>query len=869
MDGGFNARFKTEDSSSLFLRAVKRGEGCEIVYISEGITKYGYTSAELVTGRVGWDGIVHGEDREDFLSCLNAQLETGEGGYCEQYRITAKDGRVCLVSSYRNIVRGADGQIYIESCVLDRNACETGLERQQSFFTWQNATNDILKSLHVSDASEGMDLLMEHLGRHAGLSRVMFFIDSADNQQAKLSNQWCAPGVRPRRGTGRETLGFSYGSGIPGLNDALGLSGLCAYDSGLVPDGYSRIFPGAKAAVFLPVSSYGQRYGVLLLEECAYERRWDADILAFFRRTAKLADSAIRRLRGERALTESHRVCETVLDNISSYIYVTDIETHRLIFVNRAFKRDFGDSCIGKTCWSAVHGYLGEECLACIRSTGQNGQSGYAEVYIEKTSDWLGLSSGIVPWTDGRPVRLINGHKITDIKMHEASMRQMSLMDPLTGLPNRYSCDEDLHTAMEIAEKTGESGYIVFIDMDDFKIINDGFGHDYGDAILVEFADFLRNSIPPQHTIYRFGGDEFVLLIHPGSGGNVEEIVETLLARARQPWKPKDKQFYCTVSVGVAAYPAENGSDAKDIIKNADVAMYKAKKAGKNSFVMYNDDLKDDLELRAELERRMRESISKNFEGFEVYYQPICNIFTKRITGAEALIRWFDPNGTMVMPGQFIQLAEYLGLIVPLGEHVLRTAALECRRINESGMPDFCMNINVSIRQFQMDNIAQRISDVLIETGVNLNNIVLEITEGIAAEDIQRLKVVCEAFREKGVKIAMDDFGTGYSSLNNLRQMPIDIIKIDRSFIRDVTVDAYANSFIRLITDLCHSMGKIICVEGVESSEQLVYCRKTGADLVQGFYIARPLPSADLHELLEKSPAEAPPIPVKQTALHT
>ncbi len=433
-------------------------------------------------------------------------------------------------------------------------------------------------------------------------------------------------------------------------------------------------------------------------------------------------------------------------------------------------------------------------------------------------------------------------------RRNEQIIQTMALTDQLTGLWNRYHLETRLNEAIVRAREMGQSGYVLFIDMDDFKIINDAYGHDYGDVILKEVASFLVEHFGDSGTIFRFGGDEFVILMEPGRTDTIQDVMNGIQARAQLPWSVIDRSFYCTLSIGVVRFP-EAYTDSKEIIKNADIAMYQAKKTGKNNYVFFSHTLDNDSVARAEIETAMRQSIENGFEGFQIHYQPLCDL-DKRIIGAEALLRWWTPEGRRLLPTQFIPLAEYLGLIVPLGEHVLRTAVRHCRRINEQ-FPGFFISVNVSIRQFKRQDFLERILALLAEERIQNSNVVLEITEGMAIHDMQRMKLMGRELQRSGVRMAMDDFGTGYSSLGNMRELPVDVIKIDRSFIHDVTTNAYSKSFIRFITDLVHSMGRKVCIEGVETAGQLRYCRDSAADYVQGFHLWRPMPGDVLLDTLE------------------
>ena len=429
---------------------------------------------------------------------------------------------------------------------------------------------------------------------------------------------------------------------------------------------------------------------------------------------------------------------------------------------------------------------------------------------------------------------------------NERLIQSLALTDQLTGLNNRHHLETCLTKAITRARAEGRSGYVLFIDMDDFKIINDAYGHDYGDAILKAVAAFLRQHFGDSGSIFRFGGDEFVILLNPERSSAIYDIMGGLLQRAQLPWRIIDRNFYCTLSIGVVRYP-EGNDGSTEIIKNADIAMYQAKKMGKNNYVFYTSALDNDSVVRAEMENALRTSIDADFEGFEVYYQPLANL-DGDIIGAEALVRW-SVDDMPLAPEQFIPLAEYLGLIIPIGGHVLRSAARFCRQVNAT-RPDFFVTVNVSMRQFKQQDFMDDVLAMLAETGVKQSNIVLEITEGMAIHDMQRMKVLAGELRKHGLSIAMDDFGTGYSSLSNMRELPIDVVKIDRSFIHDVTTDAYSKSFIRFISDLVHSMGRKVCIEGVETAGQFRYCRECGVDYVQGYHLWRPMPKDELLEVL-------------------
>lgn len=833
-----------EHSPSIAMRVEGKNGFWAIKFISKNISAYGYDREDFLKGTISWREVIHPDDLGSLCEELGRYERQRAHRYTTHYRIRTAQGEYIWVADLTTSSYDDQGRLLYSDCVIsDYTETKRSLDKIEDNYRQQAVLNDILTGLHVSDPDEAFKIILDRTGTYLDISRVILFEDSADHSTCKAIYEWCNEGISSMQEQNGGDFVLNYKKDIPEVEADLVRSGVRAVNYGGIPEKSEKEFKneGVIAAGIFSVYYGDDRYGFICFDECVKERFWEEDTLGFLKNISKLVSTAVMRKKNADALRLSQETCETVLDNINSFIYVSDPKTHCLAFANKAFKEEFGDDYEGLECWKVVNGSKTDSCLQCIKKMEESNEQYFMEVYMPRGGEWYGMYSSPVDWIDGRPMRLFSTQKITEKKLYEDNIKKLAFIDHLTGLPNRYRCDNDLYSAIQDARERDEIGHVVFIDMDDFKIVNDGYGHDYGDAILIEFAKFLRSGLPGVYQVYRFGGDEFVLLVNHGYKNDILKMVDTLINRARMPWKTKDRQFYCTVSVGIVQYP-DGGCGVKEIIKNADVAMYQAKKTGKNSFAFYTDQMGAGSIERVEMEQMIRDAIQDNFRGFEVYYQPVIDTETSMIVAAEALIRWHNADGDLIMPSQFIPLSEYLGLIVPLGEFVLREASSVCREINENDHPDFQMSVNVSIRQFQQQDILSRIDAILNETGVEKRNILLEVTEGIAVDDISRMTIICNELRTMGVQIAMDDFGTGYSSLNNLRQLPIDVIKIDRGFIRDVTSDPYSSSFIRLITDLGHSMNRQVCVEGVETAEQLDYCQRNGANTLQGFYFSEPLP---------------------------
>ncbi len=510
------------------------------------------------------------------------------------------------------------------------------------------------------------------------------------------------------------------------------------------------------------------------------------------------------------------------------------------------------DFVAGRRTWAdVVHPEDLPEIIARITEYEQNGTDTFTLVYrvvrADGSAQWVSDVMTAARDGEGKVTHydcVVSDY--TQTREHLGKIRSIAVTDQLTGLYNRHHLESRVADALARARAEGTGGYLLFLDLDNFKGINDAYGHDYGDALLREIAGFLREFFGDPECVFRFGGDEFVALLEPEKAERIHEFTGGLLARARQPWQALDRQFHSTLSVGVVRYPDGKG-DAAEIIKNADVAMYRAKKQGKNSYTFYTADPDGETPARAEIELALRESVANGFAGFSLAYQPLATA-GGRMTGAEALLRW-TLNGRQIAPEEFVPLAEYLGLIVPLGDYALREAAAMCRLANAC-RKDFFISVNVSVKQFRQEEFPRGVLDILGASGVNMENIVLEITEGMAIHDIQRMKALGEELGRHGVTFAMDDFGTGHSSLATMRELPVGMVKIDRSLIRDAAADAYAESFVRGVSDLVHSTGRKVCVEGVETEAQYRFCRECGADYLQGFYLWKPMAGEDLIEAI-------------------
>jgi diguanylate cyclase (GGDEF)-like protein/PAS domain S-box-containing protein len=437
---------------------------------------------------------------------------------------------------------------------------------------------------------------------------------------------------------------------------------------------------------------------------------------------------------------------------------------------------------------------------------------------------------------------------ITERRTYQSRIEQQANYDALTGLANRTLLHERLGRSLRTADREANPLAVIFVDLDHFKYINDSLGHPAGDSLLQIMATRLRDCVRDGDTVARLGGDEFVLLCHcPGGAEEVPALADRVLRVIAEPWSHELGEFHVTSSLGVALYP-QDGRDPETLLKNADAAMYRAKACGRNTLQFFTAELNDRLNERLDLERRLRKAMERG--QLDVHYQPRVDLASGGIVGAEALLRWQVPDEPPVPPSRFIPIAEETCLIVELGRFVLRAACAQNRRWQDAGRPHLVVSVNVSPRQFLHDTFVSMVADVLHETGLEAHYLELEITESMVMEDAPRLIRMLGELRELGVQTSIDDFGTGYSSLSYLRRFPVHRLKVDRSFIIDVTTNSEDAAIVRTIITLGHNLGLKVIAEGVETPAQLEFLRRNDCDEVQGYLFSPPVPADALGSLL-------------------
>jgi len=438
---------------------------------------------------------------------------------------------------------------------------------------------------------------------------------------------------------------------------------------------------------------------------------------------------------------------------------------------------------------------------------------------------------------------------IAERRALEDQLAHQALHDPLTDLPNRALLSDRL--AQALARQKRDSGLVAvaFMDLDRFKLINDSHGHPAGDRLLVSLGRRLSTAVRPADTVARFGGDEFVVLAEGlASLDEATAIADRLTTALNAPFDLGGEEIYLSGSVGLAIARGDESPDPHELIRNADAAMYRAKEHFRGGFAIYDDHMHEGVVNRLQTERDLHRALSER--ELVVHYQPKCSIRTGEIVGVEALVRWAHPTRGLVNPMEFIPIAEETGLIQPLGEWVLTEA---CKQVADwhrrFGVP-ISVSVNLSARQLARPDLPDTVAQVLAATGVDPSSVWLEVTEGSLLGDAVAAAASLSAIRDLGVRVSIDDFGTGYSSLAYMRNLPIDEVKIDRSFVSDVAEDPTAAAIVASVVGLGHALGLVVVAEGVETAAQLDTVRHIGCDLAQGFYLSRPQTAADLGAML-------------------
>ena len=551
-----------------------------------------------------------------------------------------------------------------------------------------------------------------------------------------------------------------------------------------------------------------------------------------------------------------------ILDDSSNEIYVFDAETLHFVQVNQGAQRNLGytmDELKPLTPLNLKPEFSRDSfgtLLAPLRS-GEKERLSFTTVHRRKDGSEYPVDVQLqLMRQEHPPVFVAIIQDITERKQTEERLSYLAYYDVLTGLPNRVLLLERLQQALADAERVNRLVAVLFLDLDRFKVINDTLGHHIGDALLKVVAERLRSCVRPGDTISRLGGDEFtVFLANVANVDDVARVARKILDSFVQPFRVENQDLFTTASIGITLFPIDV-QDAEGLLKNADAAMYHAKERGRNSFKFFTTELNVRAERRLKLETALRQALEKN--QLSLHYQPQVDLKSGRIVAMEALLRWEHPQLGNVPPVEFIPVAEETGLILPIGEWVLREACRQTQAWYDTGFPPMRVAVNLSGKQLLQKGFTDQVQAILQETNLAARYLDLELTESLLMADAEGNLDIMHMLHDMGISFSVDDFGTGYSSLAYLKRFPIDILKIDRAFVQDITTDPDDAAITRAIITMGHSLNLQVIAEGVETVEQLDFLRAHGCDAMQGYYFSRPVPAAEIALLLQKNRARPP-----------
>jgi diguanylate cyclase (GGDEF)-like protein/PAS domain S-box-containing protein len=546
------------------------------------------------------------------------------------------------------------------------------------------------------------------------------------------------------------------------------------------------------------------------------------------------------------ALVESEARLRRRIDLLVEIVFELDNDG-QIVFLNSAW-----DALIGSVSSTLIgHNFtkhiFPEDVSAFVSTLKRATQKNVAS----RTVIRLVSESGAIIWAEASVVRFDSGyvgafHDITERKKAEETIKNLAFYDPLSELPNRRLLLDRLRQALTAVTRSGQTGALLFVDLDNFKILNDTLGHYMGDLLLQQVAQRLKSCIRESDTAARLGGDEFVIMLlnlsekTTEATAQTESIARKILTALNHNYQLDTNTYRCSASIGITLF-IDNKHTVDELMKQADIAMYQAKKSGRNTLRFFDRQMQENISDRASLENELQVALAN--QQFQLHYQIQMNS-SHRPVGAEALIRWEHPKRGLVTPDQFIQQAEESGLILPIGQWVMETACAQLKAWEQDPLThDLILSVNVSVKQLHQIDFVAQVEAIVKHYAVNPKLLMLEITESMLLENIKNVVAILSELKDVGLRFSLDDFGTGYSSLQYLKRLPIDQLKIDKSFVRDLAADSSDKAIVRTIIAMAHSLNLNVIAEGVETEDQRDFLLKTGCTHYQGYLFGTPVSS--------------------------
>ncbi len=771
----------------------------EIYYSPRWKSMLGYADDELSNDVSVWEDLIDSNDRERSWDMLTDYINGRRDNFRLEFKMRHKDGHRVDILSRAFLVRDGDGKVV--------RAVGTHVDISEEK-RWQNILREREEYLRaLSEATfEAIYIFKQDLCMGQNPAAEKIFGYSALEAVGKQSDQWIAA----------ESRAIVKDHLTSDSTDPLEAHGL------------------HKQGYLLPIEIQNRMMSY---------------------KGEQVRVTAIRDISERKSRQEKIRLLSQALEQSPVLVVITDQHAN-IEYVNSTFQR--------------VTGYSAEEVIGRnprILKSGLTPQIRYQELWraLSDRKSWNGelqnrKKNGEVYWEHAHIAPVVDPsgkvthylavkEDITEKKSQEEKIIRQAHYDGLTNLPNRFLALDRLTQLIKESARTGTHAAVLFLDLDGFKRVNDSLGHETGDQLLQQSAVRLTETVRDGDTVCRLGGDEFIVLLSGlKRSADARSVAESLVSRFREPFMLEERELLVTVSLGIAAYP-DDGFTSAELLRNADTAMYHSKEQGRNTYHYFTEAMNKDVSRRLAVEEQLHGALGR--QEFSVLFQPVVSLQSNEITGAEALLRWHNPALGEVSPEEFIPIAEQTGFIIEIGQYVL-LQAMSCARHWKAMTGDgFKMAVNLSPRQFRDPGLTDSIKQALQQFAVKPESLELEITEGVLMSGHAYLESALTALNDLGVSIAMDDFGTGYSSLSYLRSYPFDVLKIDRSFVCDISVDQADRELVNAAILMAHGLGLKVIAEGVETEEQSVYLRDKGCEYAQGYYFSKPVSPEAFTKLLE------------------
>ena len=748
--------------------------------------------------------------------------------------------------------------------VTERRKMEAALRQRVEFEKLITTLSSHFINLPPPKVDAGIQNALQSIGQFIGVDRIRMYLQSQGNL-AGPSFQWGAADLPPSDDASEEFFLADY----PWFSEKLKKMDVVhiASPEDLPEEAAAEKkllrLRGVQSIVIVPMVSAGSLIGLITFSTLRSKKDWTDEDVALFKITGEMFASALVRRHNEEALRGSEEKFRVLFNNAIDSIFLFGIsddgvldkfvEVNDIACVKLGYSRE---ELLRMTLFDISAPEDLNDLPKVFKKLLQQDHVTFERATITRSGLKIPveINAHVFQWGGKRFVQAI-ARDITDRKRAEETIRRQAYYDVLTNLPNRTLFKDRLEQAMKHAHRNKQMLGVIVLDLDRFKNINETLGHILGDKLLVAVSERLLGVLSESETIARFGGDEFTLLLPQVT--NVEEATrhaQKIIELLGTPFKLGNHDLHVTTSIGMAFYP-DDGENSEILLKNAETAMYRAKEQGRNNYQLYASVMNVSAFKQLLMENSLRRALEK--EEFVVYFQPQIDLKTQRMIGAEALVRWQHPDLGLVFPTEFIGLAEETGLIVPIGEWVIRRVCSQNKKWQDAGYGKVCVSVNLSARQFQQRNLVATISQILQETGLDPQYLGLEITETIAMKNADYTISALNELKKMHVHLSLDDFGTGYSSLSYLKRFPLETLKIDRSFVRDITTDPNDAAIVNAVVALAHSLKLDVVAEGVETEGQLSFLKTHDCDQVQGYIFSHPLSEENFIKTLKLNPSKA------------